>query len=195
MLDEGGPSSRTRRKRCSRAARGRAALMLRRTTARGGELRRNSVAATKARRLLVDVSGTMEAITQVGRPAMELDAPAPPGPDRATRERWRDERIADNEGTGRRVNEHIVEVGPAPRANKDSARTFRCECGNEVCAEPLRIPLAVYERVRADSMLFIVRPGHVFPEAETVVETATDYQIVKKDEDLRRIAEKTDPRS
>ena len=44
-------------------------------------------------------------------------------------------------------------------------------------------------------MLFFVRPGHVFPEAETVVETTSGYHIVRKDEDLRGIVEKTDPRS
>jgi hypothetical protein len=102
------------------------------------------------------------------------------------------ERIADAEGTGRLVNEQIARAAAPGAAN--AAMTFRCECGNEICDEPLVIAGALYERVRRDSMLFVVRPGHEVPEAEDVVEVGDGYEIVRKHEDVRHVVERSDPR-
>ena len=52
-----------------------------------------------------------------------------------------------------------------------------------------------YERVRAEPTWFLVVPGHVFLEAETVVEEHDVFQIVQKREGVpAAIAIETDPR-
>lgn len=103
------------------------------------------------------------------------------------------ERVADAEGTGRLANEQIVRAA-APGADDGAPMTFRCECGNEICDEPLVITGALYERVRQDPMHFVVRPGHEVPEAEDVVETGDGYEIVRKHENVRHVVEHSDPR-
>lgn len=105
-------------------------------------------------------------------------------------EQLRLERIADTEGTGRLANEHILAA-----AKKDATIVFRCECGNDVCHEPLAIALDVYEQARQDSMLFLVKPGHELPEAEDVIASGDGYEIVRKHEGVRSVVEKSDPRN
>jgi hypothetical protein len=56
-----------------------------------------------------------------------------------------------------------------------------CECGTRSCTDQFLIGLDEYARVRADATLFLVKPGHDLPEAETVVEKADRYWIVQKD--------------
>jgi len=51
-----------------------------------------------------------------------------------------------------------------------------------------------YETVRADAMHFAVVPGHEVPDVESVVERYDAYVVIEKDEDVRDIAEATDPR-
>jgi hypothetical protein len=109
-------------------------------------------------------------------------------------ERLRRERIADVEGTGRLANEQIARAAPESWG-RDGDVALRCECGNDVCHEPLRVPRDVYERVRGDAMLFLVRPGHDVPEAEDVVERDDRFWIVRKHEDVRPVVEESDPRS
>ncbi|MBA2793794.1 MAG: hypothetical protein H0U32_07400 [Thermoleophilaceae bacterium] len=67
----------------------------------------------------------------------------------------RHERIADTEGIGRLANEQIVKAD-ANRSGEDET-VLRCECGDDVCHEPLTVTRAVYESVRHDPMLFIVQ--------------------------------------
>ena len=104
-------------------------------------------------------------------------------------EQLRLERIADIEGMGRLANEHML-----ASASKDATILFRCECGNDVCHEPLAMELDVYEQARQDSMLFLVRPGHELPEAEDVIARGDGYEIVRKHEAVRSVVEKSDPR-
>jgi hypothetical protein len=104
-------------------------------------------------------------------------------------ERLRLERIADTEGMGRLTNEHIV-----ASADTDRTAPLRCECGDDVCHERLMVERGVYERIRQDSMLFIIRPGHEIPDAEDVVEAADGYEVVRKREDMRAVVERSDPR-
>jgi hypothetical protein len=71
-----------------------------------------------------------------------------------------------------------------------------CECGNLACAEQLIVPVSEYERVRAESTLFLVQPGHERPEIEEVVERTGRYAVVRKhDADARELVRETDPRS
>ena len=105
-------------------------------------------------------------------------------------EQLRLERIADTEGTDRLANEVIRRS----RREGPESDTIRCECGNPVCHEPLVVSDDVYERVRSDSMLFLVLPGHEFPEAEDVVEETPDFEVVRKHEAMRSVVERSDPR-
>lgn len=100
------------------------------------------------------------------------------------------ERIADTEGDERLANEKIIQA----RRDGDSFRV-RCECGDPLCQEPLDISEELYERVRSDSMQFVIKPGHMFPEAEDIVETEAGYEIVRKHENMRAVVERSDPRT
>src|SRR3954469_23180678 len=106
-------------------------------------------------------------------------------------ERLRRERIADTEG-GQRLANEIIDGHNEP--DEAGMVTVRCECGQPTCHEPLRVPHEIYERVRSDSMHFLVFPGHEFPEAEDIVEKDPGYEIVRKHEEMRPLVERSDPR-
>jgi hypothetical protein len=90
-------------------------------------------------------------------------------------------RQARNEALFREVNERIAELGERAEAWTSGGVEFFCECGVEGgCGERLRIPLHVYETVRAQDDRFVVRPGHETPELERAVDWTDDYVIVDK---------------
>src|SRR3954452_23056312 len=91
-------------------------------------------------------------------------------------------RQARNEALFREVNERIEQLGQGAQAwSPDGTVEFICECGEEGgCGERVRIPLAVYERVRAQDDRFVVKPGHEEPALEHAVARTDDYVIVDK---------------
>ena len=91
----------------------------------------------------------------------------------------RKRRIAENEAIFRSVNEQIQGVGVTAATAEDEIGIV-CECGTTSCTDRITVPRSDYERVRADSKLFILRPGHDDPESETVVEKLPGYWIVVK---------------
>ena len=95
-------------------------------------------------------------------------------------ERFR--RQARNEALFREVNERIAQLGDSAQAwSPDGLVEFLCECGvGDGCGQRLRIPLAVYETVRAQDDRFVVRPGHETPELERAVDWTDEYVIVDK---------------
>lgn len=103
-------------------------------------------------------------------------------------------RIGVNEALFRAVNEQIEALnqrlaGPGPM-------DIVCECADAQCVERLHVELSEYERVRKDAHRFLVAPGHVIPEFESVIEEHTGYHVIEKIHDEpERIAEATDPRS
>jgi hypothetical protein len=104
---------------------------------------------------------------------------------------WTD-RIAHNENLFRQVNERI-EAGQWP--NEEGEPTaFRCECGSLRCNMLVELPLAEYERVRANPTHFVVLPGHEIPAVERVVERSAGHVVVEKIGESARVAEETDPR-
>lgn len=111
----------------------------------------------------------------------------------ADRERLRRERVADVEGLGRRANEEVAKA--ATDWTGDEERRLRCECADDGCRQPVLVSRAVYERIRGDPMLFLVRPGHVVPVAEDALERGKNYWVVRKHEDIRDRVEASDPRS
>ena len=91
-------------------------------------------------------------------------------------------RQARNEALFREVNERIAQLGEAAQAwSPDGGVEFMCECGVEGgCGERVRVPLEVYERVRAQDDRFVVRPGHETIELERAIEWTDEYVIVDK---------------
>ena len=96
-----------------------------------------------------------------------------------------DERLARqarNESLFREVNERIAQLGERAQAwSPDGIVEFLCECGEEGgCGQRVRVPIEVYERIRAQDDRFVVRPGHETPELERAVEWTDDYVVVDK---------------
>ena len=91
------------------------------------------------------------------------------------------ERQARNEALFREVNERIAELGERGEAWSPDCTDFLCECGVEGgCGLRVRVPLEVYERVRAQDDRFVVRPGHETVEIERAVEWTEAYVVVDK---------------
>lgn len=107
----------------------------------------------------------------------------------------RTRRIGENEALFREVNERVRAVNESFSV-ASQAGDFVCECGDTSCLERVTVPLQDYERVRGDSALFIVRPGHDLPDVETVVEAHEGWHVVRKNPGAaERVAVATDPRA
>ena len=107
----------------------------------------------------------------------------------------RERRLGLNEALFREVNERIEDVNQA-LGPMTSELDIICECGDEACAERIRVPVAVYERVRSDSKQFMLVTGHDDPTVERVIEHHDGFSIVEKEGvEVEKIAEETDPRS
>jgi hypothetical protein len=104
-------------------------------------------------------------------------------------------RIGENEALYRSVNEKIEALSAAFGVITETMSVV-CECGNASCAEQIEVSIPDYERIRADSTLFIIRPGHEIPDVEEVVEEHDAFHVVKKVEgDAAELARDLDPRS
>ena len=93
----------------------------------------------------------------------------------------RERRIGRNEEIFRRVNEQIEQVNQAFGA-VSGTMTLVCECGDASCIEQIELTPDEYRRLREDTTLFAIRPGHEIPDVEDVVERHDRYWVVKKHE-------------
>ena len=104
-------------------------------------------------------------------------------------------RIGENEGLFRQVNERVKQLNVGFSAVLEYGE-FVCECGDEKCAERLRLTPEEYEHVRAEPADFIVKHGHVAPDVEEVVFENDRYQVVRKFEGgPAELASRRDPRA
>ena len=104
-------------------------------------------------------------------------------------------RIGENEILYRNVNEKIEDLNEA-FGTLTQTMTVVCECGDAACAEQIELDVPTYERIRAEPTHFVVRPGHVEPDVESVVEQGDGFEVVRKDEgDAAELARENDPRS
>jgi hypothetical protein len=104
-------------------------------------------------------------------------------------------RVGLNEALFREVNEQIRSLSDE-FSTDDGAITVICECGDADCIERLEVRLSDYERVRADSLLYLVAQGHVLPDVERIVESADGHDVVEKQAGAAaELSQKTDPRS
>lgn len=105
----------------------------------------------------------------------------------------RGDRAARNEALFRRVNERVEEVSQAFQSILEDADFF-CECADVDCMEQMRMTLREYEALRDVSTHFAVKPGHVAPEDERVVEERVGYVVVEKIGHAGERAAELDPR-
>jgi hypothetical protein len=105
----------------------------------------------------------------------------------------RERRIGRNEALFREVNERIERVSGALRTETDTM-TILCECGTETCVEHIDVSVSEYERIRGQSTLFFVRPGHAKSDVEEVVEHHDEYDVVRKESGAAESARELDPR-
>jgi hypothetical protein len=89
-------------------------------------------------------------------------------------------RKAANEAVFRDVNERIETLQHAFATAEHQPLHIICECDRLDCNGMLTVTVETYERVRSDSALFFVRPGHDDGSVEDVVDTGGDYMIVRK---------------
>ena len=95
----------------------------------------------------------------------------------------RKRRIGENEAIFRSVNEEVSKLNVTFTAATNTMRIV-CECGVTSCTVDIEITPEAYRHVREDATLFLVRPGHDLPEAETVIDKTDGYWVVQKDEGL-----------
>jgi hypothetical protein len=91
----------------------------------------------------------------------------------------REIRAARNQSLFRAVNENLRVLNEA-FASVTESFTVACECSDTSCVEMLEIHPDEYVAVRADPRHFVILPGHVDLEAETVVREAEGYLVVEK---------------
>jgi hypothetical protein len=107
----------------------------------------------------------------------------------------REERIGLNEAVFREVNERIEDLAETFDI-ADQPLDLVCECGDATCSERISMSQAEYERLRSDSQLFAVYPGHEETAVERIVDKRAGYDVVRKNTGApERIAEQTDPRA
>jgi hypothetical protein len=104
-------------------------------------------------------------------------------------------RVGLNEALFRQVNEEIEALERGRASISDRTIHIVCECADLRCGDRIVVPLDAYEKVRADSSLFLVVPRHELRAFEDVVQQTDSYAVVRKrNGEARKVAETTDPR-
>jgi hypothetical protein len=110
----------------------------------------------------------------------------------------REDRIAENETIFRDANEQLLRTWTELNRQPLDEVLFVCECGDVSCRQVMRLTLAEYEAVRADSSTFAVINGHDDPSTEQVVADTVAkndrFAVVRKKMAQRRITERADRR-
>jgi hypothetical protein len=88
-------------------------------------------------------------------------------------------RVEKNEQAFRSYNERRSEFEREALERGDAA-PFICECGDRSCHQALNLTVEEFEASHRGPDLFAVRPGHVMPEFEEVVEEHDEYWILRK---------------
>jgi hypothetical protein len=106
----------------------------------------------------------------------------------------REERIGRNEALFREVNERIERISATLQVSDETLQIL-CECGVPTCLEQIEVPVGDYERVRAESTLFLIKPDHEHADLEEIVERHDGYVVVRKvDAAAADVVRELDPR-
>jgi len=95
-------------------------------------------------------------------------------------------RAEKNEQAFKEHNERRARLEEEGGVPDDEPVPFACECDDPGCARPVELPLAEYERAVRPSDRFVVRPDHVDPTVERVVEEHDTFVVVSKPDLQRR---------
>jgi len=106
----------------------------------------------------------------------------------------RNGRIAKNQSLFRTINDAAMRWPDRREALPDETFPVYCDCADPSCYGRMRMTRSEYEAIRAEPTRFALLPGHVFWEAERVVEERDGYLVVEKNEDVRGIVVESDPR-
>jgi anti-anti-sigma factor len=111
--------------------------------------------------------------------------------DVASQTRWRERklRIVKNEQAFRDYNNRRLQVEEISPGDDSELIPFVCECGDSDCIESLAITAAQFVQAHAAPNLFLVKPGHVYPDVEQVVFEHSSYVIVEKHESVVQAAD------
>jgi hypothetical protein len=93
------------------------------------------------------------------------------------------ERTVRNQSLFREVNERVVALvqGGLQEVDGDENAVYAiCECDDVSCHEPFELSLEEYAAIRSSPLRFLVRAGHVRPEAEQVAFSHNGYVVVEK---------------
>src|SRR5829696_5724849 len=104
----------------------------------------------------------------------------------------RAEEVALTEAAFRIGNERMARW--EERHGDRAQEAYMCECAARPCRERIGLTREQYESVRADVRRFLVVPGHVIPDLETVVESFPAYQVIEKPSALIDLLRETNPR-
>jgi hypothetical protein len=104
----------------------------------------------------------------------------------------RAEQVALTEAAFRIANERMARW--EERHAEGRHELYLCECASQPCRERISLSRDEYEAIRADARRFVVRPGHVIPDLETVVQRHPSYEVIEKPTALMRLLVETDPR-
>jgi hypothetical protein len=77
----------------------------------------------------------------------------------------------------REVNERIREIDTGLGGSVESSEVY-CECGSVDCLERFEVPGHLYEHVRRDETLFLVKAGHESADEERVTAAGRPYRVV-----------------
>jgi hypothetical protein len=98
----------------------------------------------------------------------------------------REERIAHNEAWSRSLNQRRAEWLSA----REGMAGFRCECWQRDCPERVALTGDDWQTARAEPARFVVAPGHVAEEIESVIQKYPRFWLVEKSGEAGEVARK-----
>ena len=104
----------------------------------------------------------------------------------------REVRAARNQALFRAVNEKMRKLNDDV-ASPTGNFTIACECADTSCLEMIEMIPGDYLAMRSEPRHFVVLPGHVLTEVETVVRKGDSYVVVAKVETAAKVAEALAP--
>ena len=107
------------------------------------------------------------------------------------------ERAGRNESRYRNLNERMEPSNAVHVWVDPPMPDWICECASTECMQPVRLTIAEYEAVRAESTHFFVVPSdeHLSPAVERVVHRNERYWVVEKMGEAAEVSEELDPRA
>jgi anti-anti-sigma factor len=96
--------------------------------------------------------------------------------------RWKErkQRIVKNEQAFRDYNNRRLQAEDVEPTDTVELLPFVCECGDQDCIETLAVTAAQFVEAHAAPNLFLIKPGHVYPDVERVISEQPTFAIVAK---------------